>query len=107
MNTQEYLDRVKQVLKVDSDYALQKPLNLTRSSISKLRHGGTFSDETAVHIAEVLKMHPGIVMLDMHREREKNPQIQAIWRGMVEKFSMGFESLLSGAGPRRVMFPAC
>ena len=107
MNTQEYLDRVKKELGVESDYALQKPLNLTRSSISKLRHGGTFSDETAVLVAEILRMHPGIVMLDMHREREKNPQIQAIWSGMLEKFSVSFKSLISGANPRGYSLSTC
>ncbi|MEC4722952.1 hypothetical protein RY831_27715 [Noviherbaspirillum sp. CPCC 100848] len=98
MNTQEYLDKVKAELGITSDYALQKPLKLTRSSISKLRHGGTMSDETAAEVAKVLKMHPGLVMLDMHRERAKTPAERSIW----EEIFKGFRTLLPLANGRRV-----
>jgi hypothetical protein len=102
MNTIEYLKAAKRRLVIESDYALAQRLELTRSAVSKMQlgHNG-MSDETAVKIAGILKLSPAMVLADAHAEREKNPEIQAIWRGMVEKFSMGFESLISHATPRR------
>lgn len=103
MKTVEYFKQVKRRLAIESDYALAKALGLQSSAVSKIQSGKhTMGDETALKVAEILGIHPAIVLADLYAEREKNPEIQAVWRGMVEKFSMGFESLISRATPRRI-----
>lgn len=98
MNTVEYLQQAKKALNIESDYALAKSLGVTRSSISGLVNGkNTMSDETAIKVASIIGKHAGIIMLDMRREREKNPEVRAVWSEVMEKISMGFKTLLMPA----------
>jgi transcriptional regulator with XRE-family HTH domain len=88
------LDAAKKRLGIESDYALSKRLGLTTSAISNYRAGRSHMDDvTAVKIAELLGMHPGLVMLDMHRERAKTPQERKIWQDIFQ----GFRTLLRPA----------
>lgn len=101
MNTIEYLNEAKAVLGVESDYALAKKLNLSKQAIGNYMQGkSAMSDEVACKVAAVIGKHAGIVMLDMHREREKNPEVRAVWTSVMEKFSMGFKSLITCKTPR-------
>jgi len=101
MNTVEYLQQAKKALNIESDYALAKALGVTRGAVSSLMVGRTcMSDETACKVAAIIGKHAGIVMLDMHREREKNPEVRAVWLSVMEKFSMGFKTLITCKTPR-------
>lgn len=103
MNSVEYLALAKEHLNIKSDYALAQRLDVTRQMISKLQSGKiVLSDEMAVKIAMIVDKHPAIVLADVHAEREKNPEIQAIWRGLVEKISLGFDVLTLCVAPRRI-----
>lgn len=105
MNTIEYLQAVKTRLEITSDYALAARLGITRSAVSKLQQGGvSFSDDVALTIAEILKLNPLVVIAAANAERAKTPEQRARWSGVMEKFSMSFNSLLSGAGPRQISF---
>ncbi|OEZ93493.1 helix-turn-helix protein [Janthinobacterium sp. HH106] len=87
MNTMEYMGAVKAALGIESDYALSKALNVTRQTVSRYVQGkGYFDDAVAVKVAELLQIHPGLVMLDMHRERAKTPAEQTIWQEIFEGF---------------------
>lgn len=106
MNTIDYLKRTKKTLGITSDYALAQRLELTRQAIGKLQKGATMSDETALKVAHILGIHPVIVLADAHAEREKNPEIQAVWLSVMEKFSMGFKTFIKVAHPRRIKLSA-
>lgn len=87
MNTAEYLDALRDELKLPSDYALHKTLGVTRQQISRYRNGhDVFSDEISLKVADLLRKHPGMVMLDMHRERAKTPQERKIWQEIFQGF---------------------
>lgn len=87
MKTIEYLDAVKAALKITSDYALSKALGISKTAVSRYYHkGGTLDDEIARKVATVLNKHPGIVMLDMHRERAQTPETEALWKEIFEGF---------------------
>jgi hypothetical protein len=87
MKPSEYLDALRQSLKLPSDYALQKPLGLSKSAISNYRRDKDFfSDEVAIRVAEALEMDAGLVVLDMHRERAKTPTEQRLWASIFEGF---------------------
>ncbi|MGK5049870.1 DUF3693 domain-containing protein [Janthinobacterium sp. GB4P2] len=87
MNTMEYMGAVKLALRIESDYALSKALNVTRQTVSRYVQGkGYFDDAVAVKVADLLKIHPGLVILDMHRERAKTPAEQTIWQEIYQGF---------------------
>ncbi len=95
MDTQAYLERAKVKLGIQSDYALAQHLGVTRSAVSKLQKGVTLmGDETAIRVADILEMPRAAVLADVYAEREKNPEVAAVWKSVWEKFSLGFESLL-------------
>lgn len=90
MNTVEYVEALKKRLGIDSDYALSKALGVSKQSVSRYTKGtGHFDDEVAIRVAAILGMHPGLVMLDMHRERAK-PEDRSIWQEIYK----GFRTLL-------------
>lgn len=107
MKTVDYLNRVKNRLGISSDYALAKALGMGRSNASSLMNGKTtMGDETALKVAQILDVHPVIVLADVHAERERNPEIQAVWLGLSDKISLGFKSLIACATPRRIRLSA-
>lgn len=102
MKTPEYLDLLREKLHLPSDYALQKPLNVSKSQVSSYRNGRDFfSDPIAVRVAELTGMEAWKVLLDSHIERSKTPETRAAWMGLAEKLSESFLNLLSGRSPRR------
>lgn len=108
MNTLDYLGAVKKRLGIESDYALAKALGISHSAICGYRAGTSrINDDVALTIAEILDKNPLEVIAAANAERAKTDQMRNKWTGLMEKFSMGFELLLSGAGPRRMRFSAC
>jgi hypothetical protein len=104
MKTIDYLKQAKRRLGIESDYALAPHLGLTRSGMSRLSNGKTtMSDETALKMAAIIGIQPAIVLADMHAEREKNPELQAVWRNLVDKLALGFEVLISCTTPHRCL----
>lgn len=99
MRTPEYLDLLREKLHLPSDYALQKPLNVSKSAVSNYRNGRDFfSDAIAVRVAELAGIEPWKVLLDSHIERSKTPETKAAWVDLAEKISESFRNLLLGYG---------
>jgi transcriptional regulator with XRE-family HTH domain len=91
MNTQEYLTALRSKLGVTTDYGIAKALGVSKQAASRWSKGlSGFDDETAQRVAALLGMHPGLVVLDMHRERAKTPGEQSVWSEIYK----GFLSLL-------------
>lgn len=100
MNTPEYLDLVRATLRLPSDYALQKPLGISKSLVSAYRTGKeSLSDNIAVRVAELCGIDTSKVLLDAHIERSKTPEVRAAWVALMEKISASFNDLLLGRGP--------
>ena len=94
MNTVDYLDAAKKALGITSNYALAKALGIAFPTVSRYYNkGGTLDDAIARKLASVLGLHPGLVMLDMHRERAQTPEDKAIWAEIFQ----GFRAPLSHA----------
>jgi hypothetical protein len=80
MKTSEYLDKVRANIGAPSDYALQKPLGLSRSRLSNFRQNlDFFSDGLAIKVADLAGLDAGFVLLDMHLSRAKSPEEKAAW----------------------------
>ena len=89
-------------------FHIAKELGLSSARLYQLFDtGGTYNEETAVKVAQLLELEPGAVMAAASAERSKNPEVQAIWARLAEKISEGFDALLSGASPRGIRLSAC
>jgi transcriptional regulator with XRE-family HTH domain len=89
-----------------SPFRIAKELGLSSQRMYQLfNDGGTYNDETALKVAKLLELDPATVMAAAAAERTKNPEVQAIWKGLLEKISEGFETLLLGASPLRMRVP--
>jgi len=107
MTTNEYLDAVKALHGLTSDYALSKLLGVTQSSIQQYRSGrSALGIETAMKVGEILSVDGHFV--DGHKvyadgqiERAKNSAQSAFWKDIAEKFSESFKLLLPGCSPRQ------
>jgi hypothetical protein len=99
MTSQEYLAKIRTKLGISTDYALGKALGISKQAAGRMSKGlGGFSDETALRVAEILDMHPGIVMLDMHQERAQNSKTYAVWQEIFAGFRMLLPHANSGLG---------
>lgn len=102
MDSIQYLQKAKEKLNIQSDYALAPHLGVTRSAVSKIVNKKcTLGDETAIRVADILEIPRAAVLADVYAEREKNPEVAAVWKSVWEKFSLGFESLLLQGFARR------
>lgn len=98
MNTPEYLDLVRTALGVPSDYALQKPLGVTKQQLSRWRTGvDSLSDQMAVKVAGLTGLPAERIIVDAHIEKAKTPEERAVWQSLLEKISKSFKPLLSGS----------
>jgi lysophospholipase L1-like esterase len=89
MKTVEYLDAVKKKLGIESDYGLQKPLNVTKQTVSRYRTGnGTFDQVVALRVAAILALPPAKVIADIELERATLPELQDVWRDIAKKVAV-------------------
>jgi plasmid maintenance system antidote protein VapI len=87
MKTIDYLDLLKSKLGITSDYALAKAIGISKQAVSRYyTKGGSFDDDVAVKVAALLGKHPGLVMLDMHRERATNDKTRDLWEEIYSGF---------------------
>ena len=108
MNTPEYLDLARTKLGLPSDYALQKPLGVSKAQLSRWRTGlDSLSDAMAVRVAGLCGLPAERVLLDAHFEKAKTPEEKAAWKAIMEKISASFKPLLSGSwsGRERRLLP--
>lgn len=85
MNTNQYLDALKNRHNLPSDYKLAQLLGTTRQTISNYRHGRKhFSDQTALQISGLLDIPAAKIMIDMRVERTKDKDVRNAWKEAME-----------------------
>lgn len=90
-----------------SRYRISRELGLSSQRVYQLFDtGGTYDDSTAIAIAKILEIEPTTVVAAAHLERAKTPELKAIWEGILEKISMGFNDFIKCATPRRIKLSA-
>lgn len=78
MKAFEWIDRVKSVRGIESDYAAAKALGITKQAISTYRaKGSTLDENAAISVAKLLGIPPAGVVLDQAAERTKWPEVRA------------------------------
>lgn len=86
--TAEFIVAVKTKYNLQSDYALAKKLGITPTSIYRFTgNKGSFSDATALHVAELLNLNSGYVLACIHAERAKAANEKSTWEKMARYLS--------------------
>jgi len=88
MKTIDFLDQLKAVHNLPSDYAISQRLGLSRQQVSKYRSGReAMSDEIALEVASMLDIDPGYVVACMHAERARDAGVRSVWEHVADKMS--------------------
>ena len=89
--TIEFLDELKRVHALPSDYAAAKLIGAEPNRISNYRTGTSrFDDDMAVRVAELLQIEPAYVLACVAAERTKSERARRTWEKLAKK--------LAGAG---------
>jgi plasmid maintenance system antidote protein VapI len=87
MTTVEMLDALKSLNDNASDYRIAQILKVNKSAVSLWRKGtNTFSDETAIEVARLLKIKPEYVIACAHAERAKSDEARSVWTHFAAAF---------------------
>lgn len=81
MNAYEWIERAKKELDA-TDYAIAKRLEIPTSQMTSYKNGRakTLSDETALKLAELLKINPLEILADQAAERSKKNEVKSFWK---------------------------
>ena len=82
MKSIEWIDQLIEAKKLPSDRQAAILLGMTSNAMSQHRkmHVTTLDDKYAYRLEEELGLAHGKIVLDQHAEREKDPNISAMWR---------------------------
>lgn len=102
--TIDFLNAVKTVRELTSDYQLAKFLGVTASSISLSMSGRTYlGDETAIKVADALEIDPAQVIASVHYERAKKAEEKAVWKEILERLGGIAAALFIGVALFQIM----
>lgn len=76
---ENYIDDFKAKLKLESDYAVAKHLEMSKQAMTKVRQGGTVGRKKLIRIAKALKKDPMELIATSEAQREKDPEVRAVW----------------------------
>ena len=80
MKTKDYIELLKKEKSLPSNYAVAKYMGLSSSTLTNYSRGYTcFSDDIAVRFATELDLNVGVVLADIHAERETDPVLHKAW----------------------------
>ncbi|WP_333609166.1 helix-turn-helix domain-containing protein [Arsukibacterium sp.] len=89
MQTTDFLNDLKAVYGLTSDYQLAKKLSVNTSTIGNYRSGRSYlSDEMALKVADLLEIDPLIVMACVHAERymkQGSAEVFDFWCGVADR----------------------
>lgn len=93
--TIEFLDGLKDRLKIKSDYKLAKELGVSHTRISNWRRGrNTFDERIAVQVAHLLTLDPAYVLACMAAERSKRADVKTAWKKAAQRIGMGMAAVV-------------
>lgn len=93
LTTLFFLNAVRALHGLGSDYQLAKFLGLPQTTISNYRTGRSLMTEgICLKIARALDLNPAIVLLSVAHEREKNPEVKQAYLDTLDKVRPGIES---------------
>lgn len=97
MKAAVWIDRVKVVKGLESDYAVAKALGLSRATVSNYRvRTPTLDEDTALKVAHALDLNPAIVLADQAMERARDAEARSAWGMVLDRLGGVAASILLG-----------
>jgi len=92
MKSIEWIERLISERNLPSDRQAALLMGMTSQVISHHRNGRavTLDDKYAYRLEELLNLKHGTIVLDQHAEREKDPNVSAMWRKIAGAIAMTF-----------------
>lgn len=85
--TADFLDTLRSRLVCSSDADLGERMKWKPAQVSRYRTlQSTFSDETALRVAELCDVEPGYMFACMKAQQATQPEIKKVWQLVAEKF---------------------
>jgi len=81
-----YLDLAKNRLNLEHDAELARRLHITRSGLCRMRQNGDLGDDTAVHLAAILKTEPAALLLEARADKSSNRKVVASVRRILLEY---------------------
>src|SRR5258708_29549327 len=103
--TVQFLDAVRARYGLTSDYQLAKLLGLKQQAISHYRKGRTWGAETAVKVAELLKLPAVYVLACMAAERAGTVETRNAWSKAARVLAGTAVAILAGCTLAMVPLP--
>lgn len=95
MKIRERLLECKVKLGIKSDYALAKALGINRGTLSGYMTGKRIPDAfAAIKMAEILKVHPLLLLAEFEAESEKNEEKRNFWLNFGRRIKTGAMGML-------------
>lgn len=87
MKAGNWIDKVKEVKHLPSDYAAAKMIGISRFTVSGYRNrpDATLDEEIAFKVAQVLNVDPAAIIVDQVAERSKVPEISTALHRMANQ----------------------
>lgn len=100
MNISDYTAALRaKYPEVTTTYKLAKLLNVSHTTATRYDRGtGTFDATVSKHVADLLGLHPGIVLLDMEIARAQTPETRSLWSEIYKGFRKPLPHAKSGRG---------
>lgn len=90
----DVLDTIKKVKNIGSDYKLAMYVGLGDSNLRNYRHGRSFPDaKTCQKLAAALGENPGLLIVEMQAQREKDQETRALWETIAKRLQNGFANV--------------
>jgi len=97
MNSYEYINKIKEIKNLDTDYKVAKLLGCRQTKISNYREGQSMDNETARQVAKILGVSVWKIIADMEIQRlerqDKNEEAQ-IWYKLRKEAGKATSNLL-------------
>jgi len=83
--TKKYVEVMREQYKGCSDYRLAQLLQVSKSCISRWKHGnGTIDDEPAARLADLCGLDPLVVLTELHLERSRSRASRQYFEGILK-----------------------
>jgi len=79
MQSYEYIEKVKKVMNLETDYKVCKMMKWPTNRATMYKNGQSMDNEAARQIAEILEIPVWTIIADMEAQRQKDPSKKKAW----------------------------
>jgi hypothetical protein len=101
LSTSDLLSAAKRGAGIPSNYRLARVMGLSDNTLTRWNGGAIPDDSSAARLAQMAGMDVEYVIVSMKAQREKDPELRAIWARAAERLLLtsGMPARHDGGGP--------